>query len=160
MRRRRERVRLFLRFFGVLLLPMWLGCARAAAPEQLLELRRVVESPACVSAEGTVPDLVVESRRSLVLAERAFERRDVMRSRWVASLGVVQARIATAMARQQEAEFRRSEAESKLRETEEDIARYRSQRNDVEAEIRRLEGLVGGDETGRVDSAPANGRGQ
>ena len=62
----------------------------------------------------------------------------------MAALGTIQARIAVALARQQAAESRIARSSQSLTEVEEDINRYRSQREDALRELERLEELRGG----------------
>ena len=117
------------------------ACSTPEVPDALVELRRMSGSQALAVSREAAPDLVAEAGRSLQRAEAAMERRDAAQARWMATLGGIQARIAVAVARQQAAEARSSEATRALREVEEDIARYESQRDDALRELERLERL-------------------
>jgi hypothetical protein len=140
---------------------LWLGaCARPEAPPPLVELRQVVGAPAAEQGRAAAPDLVMESRRSLRLAEDALRRRDVARARWLATLGVLQARIAVAVARQQTAASRREAASIELQRVEEDLARFRAQQVDAQNEIRRLESLAGAAPSNDVGATPDQPRGE
>jgi hypothetical protein len=115
------------------------SCAHPEAPAPLVELRQVVDSPSVAQAQRAAPDLVAESQRSMRLAEEALQRHDVAQARWLATLGVTQARIAVAVSRQQAASSRREAASIALQRVEEDLARFRAQQTDAQNEIRRLE---------------------
>ena len=117
------------------------ACSAGPPPPVLEELRRVVESPAFEAGSEAAPDLGAEAERSLAVAEQAHARGDEARARHMATLGGIQARIASAISRQQIALEREERARRELMLVQEDIARYRSAREDAEAEAHRLEEL-------------------
>jgi len=128
----------------VLIMSAAAGCSHPPPPESLVELRRIAGSPAMDEGREAAPDLVAEAQRSLQRAEASLAARDQARARWMAALGTIQARIAVALARQQAAESRIARSSQSLTEVEEDINRYRSQREDALRELERLEELRGG----------------
>lgn len=130
------------------------SCAHPEAPAPLVELRQIVEAPSMAQGQAAAPDLVAESRRSLRLAEESLERNDAAQARWLATLGILQARIAVAVARQHAAASRREAASIALRHAEEDLARFRAQQTDAEHEIQRLEALAGGAPSREPGSTP------
>lgn len=117
------------------------ACSGSRPPEPLIELRGVVESAAFESGDEAAPDVAAEAERSLAMAEQAFARGDEARARRMATLGGIQARIAMALLRQQAAGARSERARGELRGANEDVARYRSRREDADNEIRRLESI-------------------
>lgn len=127
----------FLLLLGVA--PVLGGCAHPQPPEALQNLRGALSNSAGGVTEEVAPELVREARRSLENADAAFEEQSLGRSRWLATLGLTQLRIADAIARQRVAEEQQRRSVDDIAEVEEDLARFRSMRRDAEREIERLE---------------------
>lgn len=117
------------------------GCAALDPPEPLIELREVIDGQRSMAAREAAPELVAEARRTLENAERAYQGRAVGRARWLATLGITQMRVATAISRQRAAQERLEAARRTSTDIEQDLARYRSMRSDALHEIERLEAM-------------------
>jgi hypothetical protein len=117
------------------------SCSSRPQPESLLELRRVLSVSTVEQDRHAAADLMAEAERSLEMAEHAFTRGDEAMARRMAMLGVIQVRIARALARQHDAAARAEKARHELTQVQESISRSKSQQADALREIRRLESL-------------------